>query len=106
MAVKLAEVDERCLENSRKLEAMSKQFEALNRMATAMEVMATKQTHQAEKIDEMKESVNRLNEKVDAIEKKPGKRWDSVVDKFLCGLVGALAAAMFAGIVYLLTVAA
>ena len=44
--------------------------------------------------------------KVDAIEKKPGKRWDGMVDKFLYGLVGVLAGALGAGLLYLLTVAA
>ena len=55
---------------------------------------------------EIKTDVTALGQKVDAIEKKPGKRWDGMVDKFLCGLVGALAAGLFAGAVYLLTVAA
>ena len=47
-----------------------------------------------------------LGTKVDAIEKKPGKRWDGMVDKFLYGLVGVLAGALGAGLLYLLTVAA
>ncbi len=46
-----------------------------------------------------------LGQKVDAIEKKPARRWDGMVDKFLYGLVGALASALFAGAVYLLTAA-
>ena len=43
---------------------------------------------------------------MDAIEKKPGKRWDGMVDKFLYGLAGVLAGALGAGLLYLLAVAA
>lgn len=106
MAVKLTEVDARSKSNTHRINELSGQFEALNRLATAMEVMAAKQDNQAEKIDEMKESVNRLDEKVEAIEKKPTKRWDTLMEKIFFGLVGALVTALGAGIVYLLAVAA
>jgi len=106
MAVKLAEVDARSKSNTHRLDEMDEKIDTLNRLATAVEVMATEQKHQTETMTEIKTDVTALGKKVDAIEKKPGKRWDGLVDKFLCGLVGALAAALFAGMVYLLTVAA
>ena len=89
-----------------RMNAAEEASRALNRLATAMEVMAAKQDNQAEKIDEMKESVNRLDEKVEAIEKKPAKRWDTLMEKIFFGIVGALVTALGAGIVYLLAVAA
>ncbi len=106
MAVKLVEVDARSKSNTHRLDKMEEEFEALNKLATAMEVMAKKMEYQAETINRIEADVNSIGQKVDTIEKKPGKRWDGLVDKFLCGLAGALASALFAGVVYLLTMAA
>ena len=101
MAVKLAEVDARSKSNTHRLDEMDEKVDTLNRLATAVEVMATEQRHQTETMTEIKNDVT----KVDAIEKKPGKRWDGMVDKFLYGLVGAVATALAGGLIYLLTVA-
>ena len=95
MAVKLAEVDARSKSNTHRLDEMDE-----------VEVMATEQRHQTETMAEIKTDVTALGTKVDAIEKKPGKRWDGMVDKFLYGLVGVLAGALGVGLLYLLTVAA
>ena len=80
-------------------------MDTLQRLTTAVEVMATEQRHQTETMAEIKEDVTALGTKVDAIEKKPAKRWDGMVDKVLYGLVGAIVTAMGAGLVYLLTMA-
>lgn len=106
MAVKLAEVEQRCKSNTHRINSQTEQLTALNRMATAIEVMATKQTSQAEKIDEIKESVDGLTTKVETIEQKPAKRWDGIVDKIIYGIVGAFVTALGAGIIHLLTVTA
>lgn len=105
MAVRLAEVDSRSKSNTHRINELSEQIDAVNRLATAVEVMATEQKHQTETVASIKQSVNDLDAKVEAIEKKPAKRWNSMVEKFVSGVVGALAAAVFGGIVYLLTVA-
>ena len=105
MAVKLAEVDARSKSNTHRLDEMDEKVDTLNRLATAVEVMATEQKHQTETMAEIKEDVTALGTKVDAIEKKPAKRWDGMVDKVLYGLVGAIVTAMGAGLVYLLTLA-
>lgn len=106
MAVKLAEVEQRSKSNTHRINELAEEIDAVNRLATAVEVMATEQKYQTEAMSNIKQSVTDLDKKVDAIERKPGKRWDGIVDKFIGGLVGALAAAAFAGIVYLLTVVA
>lgn len=103
MALRLVDVEARSKSNTHRIDELQGQIDAVNRLATAVEVMATKQDAQADKLDEMRNTVNNLDSKVDAIEKKPAKRWDGIVDKFVAGLVGALAAAIFAGIVYLIT---
>ena len=105
MAMKLAEVDARSKSNTHRLDDLDDKVDVLGRLTTAVEVMAAEQEHQTETMGEIKKNVETLDAKVDAIEKKPGKRWDGMVDKFLYGLVGAFAAALFAGLVYLLTTA-
>lgn len=106
MAVKLAEVDARSKSNTHRLDEVEEKVDTLQRLATAVEVMATEQRHQTETMTEIKNDVTALGTKVDAIEKKPGKRWDGIVDKFFYGVVGALATALAGGLIYLLTVAA
>lgn len=105
MAVKLTEVDARSRSNTHRLDDMDEKVDTLNRLTTAVELMAAEQKHQTETMTEIKTDVTALGQKVDAIEKKPGKHWDGMVDKFIYGLVGAFAASLFAGVVYLLTVA-
>lgn len=106
MAVRLVETEARSKSNTHRLDEMDEKVDTLNRLATAVEVMATEQRHQTETMAEIKTDVTALGTKVDAIEKKPGKRWDGMVDKFLYGLVGAVATALAGGLIYLLTVAA
>lgn len=105
MAVRLVETEARSKSNTHRLDEMDEKVDTLNRLATAVEVMATEQKHQTETMAEIKTDVNTLGTKVDAIEKKPAKRWDGMVDKVLYGLVGAIVTAMGAGLVYLLNLA-
>lgn len=106
MAVRLVETEARSKSNTHRLDEVEGKVDTLQRLTTAVEVMATEQRHQTETMTEIKNDVTALGTKVDAIEKKPGKRWDGMVDKFLYGMVGALATALAAGLIYLLTVAA
>lgn len=99
---RLTRVEDRAKSNTRRIDAVEKSQEALNRLATAVEVMATEQKHQTEGLAELKADVADLTEKVEAVEQKPGKRWDGMVDKFMAGIVGAVAALIVAGIVYLI----
>lgn len=98
MAVKLTEVEARSKSNTHRIDQLEKNTDALNKLATAVEVMATKQ-------DAMAETLERLDGKVEAIEQKPAKRWDGMVEKFFYGIVGALATALAGGLIYLLEVA-
>jgi CHASE3 domain sensor protein len=106
MAVKLAEVDSRSKSNTHRLDEMDGRVDTLQRLTTAVEVMASEQKHQTETMKEIKTDVSALAQKVDTLEQKPGKRWEGVVDKLIYGIVGALAAALFTGVVYLVTVVA
>ena len=95
-------VEQRSKSNTHRIDKLEGDFDVLNRLATAVEVMATEQKHQGKAITEVKTEVAALGEKVDVMEKQPGKTWTGVKEKFLAGLVGALASGLFAGIVYLL----
>lgn len=106
LAVKLAEVDARSKSNTHRLNDMEEKVDTLQRLTTAVELMASEQKHQSETMTEIKTDVTALGKKVDAIEKKPGKRWDGMVEKIIYGIVGSFVTALGAGLIYLLTVAA
>ena len=105
MAVKLAEVDARSKSNTHRLDDLADKVDVLNRLTTAIEVMAAEQKHQGETMAEIKNDVTALDKKVEAIEQKPAKRWDGMVEKAIYGIVGSLVTALGAGLIYLLTVA-
>ncbi len=102
MAVKLAEVEARSKSNTHRIDDMDGKVDTLQRLTTAVEVMAAEQKNQGDTMKEIKTDVTALGNKVDAIEKKPAKRWDGMVEKFFWGIVGVLATAIGAGILYLL----
>lgn len=106
MAMKLTEVDQRSKSNTHRINELSGQIDAVNRLATSVEVLVQENKHQTEAIKEIKQDVANLDDKVDAIEQKPAKRWDGMVEKVIYGLVGALVAALGAGLIHILTVAA
>lgn len=86
---RLADVENRSKSNTRRLEKLEESTEAINKLATSLQVMATKQ-------DGMAETLDRLDTKVGMIEAKPGKRWDSIVEKIILAVVAALVGAFLA----------
>ena len=82
---RLTEVEERSKSNQHRICKLEESSEALNRLATNMEVMAEKQ-------DRVADSVDKLDGKVTALESKPGKRWDNIVDKIAWAVVAAVVA--------------
>lgn len=105
MAVKLAEVDARSRSNTHRIDDLSGKVEVLTRLTTAVEVIAREQKHQNEALDGIKTDIDNLGEKVDAIEKKPGKRWEGVVDKLIYGIAGGVATALVGALIYIIGVA-
>lgn len=92
LAVKLAETEQRSRSNSHRIDGLEKDFNALNKLATAVEVMVTEQKHQSETMGKIETDVTALGQKVDAIEKKPGRRWDSLVEKTVWAVCAAVIA--------------
>ena len=96
MESRVTAVEQRCKSNSHRLEQVEKQQEAIHSLAASLQVMAAEQKHQTEALNTVRESVSRLDGKVDALEMKPGKRWESLVDKLIWGVAGAVLAFLLA----------
>ena len=79
-AVKLAEVDQRARSNTRRIEKLEEVQDEIRSLATS-----TVESH----VDEIKASVKIL-------EAKPGKRWESIVEKLIWLVVGGVIAAALA----------
>ena len=69
-----AQVPVRCMEES---------TEAISRLAVSVRVMAEKQNHVADTVD-------RLDDKVTALETKPAKHWDTLVETIILSLAAAI----------------
>lgn len=96
IAVRLTETESRSRANARRLDSLEEKMDLLGRIMTAMEVMAAEQKHLTETMGEIRRNVASLDGKVEAIEKRPAKRWDSVVEKVILALAGAAVAFVLA----------
>ena len=90
MTERLVEVEQRSKSNTHRLDAVEKNQEALNSIATSVAVMAEQQKNISDKVDT-------IDDKVSTLEGKPGKRWESLVDKLLFSVAGAVLAWLAAG---------
>lgn len=93
---RLTEVEQRSKSNKIRLDKLEKAHEALHSLAASIQLIAAEQKHQTEAIEGVKDDVGRLESKVDVLEEKPGKRWDSLVDKLIWGVAGAVLAFLLA----------
>lgn len=89
IAVKLQETTDRSLRNEGRIKKLEESHEAINKLATGVAVLS-------EKMDSNTASLNGLAGKVEAMESRPAKRWDSLMDKVLCALAGAFIAWLLA----------
>jgi len=85
---RLTRVEDRAKANQHRIEKLEASTEALNRLASSMEVMAEKQERVADAVDE-------LDGKVTALEAKPAKRWEELVNKLILMAVTAAATWFF-----------
>lgn len=87
---KLLDVEHRAKSNTRRIEKLELQTDALTRLATSVELLVAEQKHQTADIKDVKKDVAKLDEKVEALESKPAKRWESIVEKAIMVIVAAL----------------
>lgn len=92
MAVKVAEVDHRAKSNTRRIDKLEQQTDAIQSLATSVEVLVKEQGHQTEAMDRIEKNVEKLDGKVEALEKKPAKRWETIVDKLIWAILAAVVA--------------
>lgn len=98
VAVKVAEVDQRAKSNTRRIEKLELQTEAIHSLAESIAVLVSEQQRQTDSIDRIEKNVEKLDGKVEALEKKPAKKWDKVVETIVTLLIGAIAALVFSQI--------
>lgn len=85
LAVKFAETEARGKSNTHRLDALEKNQKALNELTTSVKVLATEQSTMKTDIGEIKTGFKTLTD-------KPGKRWETIVDKAIWLVLGGLLA--------------
>lgn len=85
---RLTAVEQSCKSNGHRLDKLEKSTAVLNRLATSMEVMASRQ-------EQVAESVEKLDSKVTALERKPMKRIDGLLDKIIWAICAAVLSFVF-----------
>lgn len=96
MAVKITEVDQRSKSNTHRVAKLEEQTEAIQKIASSVEILAREQHHQTEAMERIEKNVTKLDGKVEALENKPAKHWDKLVEKFLWLIVGGIVTYTFA----------
>lgn len=82
-AIKLTEVEERSKGNSRRIESLEKKVDDLADVVGVLQAMKKDLEYLTDTVKETKDDVKSLKE-------KPAKRWDSLVEKIIWGVVGAV----------------
>ncbi len=83
ISVLLAELEQRVRACNKRLEKAEKRQDALDKLTTAVEVLAQRQQSVEEVTREIKGDVKSLKE-------KPGKHWESMIDRVLYLVIGAV----------------
>ena len=87
---RLTEAEHRAKSNTRRVEKLELQTEAIQSLATSVEVMVKEQGHQTEAIERIEKNVEKLDDKVEVLEQKPARRWESIAEKVILTIVGAV----------------
>lgn len=86
---RLTAVEDRSKSNTKRIDELEKRTDDAEKLVTSVAIIAEKQNQMDGDIKEMKGDVKRILD-------KPGKRWDSIVEKVLLTAVTAV-------VVYMLT---
>lgn len=89
VALKLQETTDRAVRNEGRIKKLESENAVLHKLATSVEVMA-------ERMKGMNTSVAELASEVEELKEKPAKRWDSLVDKIIWAIAGAVLAYLLA----------
>ena len=91
LAVAHQETKDRSIRNEGRIKKLEEESGVLHQLATSVAIMA-------EQLKTMNASVTTLTSEVEEMKEKPAKRWDSLVEKILWGVVGAVLAYFLAQI--------
>ena len=80
---RLTETESRSKSNTRRLDKVEKWQADFGDLISTVKVLADREERVEKDVSEIKENVQEMKE-------KPGKRWDSVVDKVIFTIVGAV----------------
>lgn len=86
---RLTETADRAKSNSRRLDKMEKRQENLEELVSSVKVLATRQ-------EAVESDVKEIKKVVKEIDRKPGKRWDAIVEKVILTVVSAITLFMLA----------
>lgn len=79
----LQETTDKATRNEGRIKKLENENEVLHQLATSVAVMA-------EQMKGLNKNVTTLTDEVEEIKGKPAKRWESVVEKIILGIVAAL----------------
>lgn len=82
---RLCVVEDRSRSNSHRLKTLEQKQEDMTQLVTSVAAIAQKQ-------QDMDSDVQEIKAEVKAINQKPAKRWDSIVEKAILAAVGVLVA--------------
>ena len=85
IALKLQETTDRSVRNEGRIKKLEDENGTLHSLATSVAVMV-------EQMKQINTNVTTLKEEVEELKEKPAKRWDSLVEKALWAVVGAMLA--------------
>ena len=85
LEVKVAEIEQRCKSNTKRIDKLEEEQDALRSIATSVAVMA-------ERTENISQKVDKIDLKVDMLESVPAGRWNGLVEKLLFAVAGGLAA--------------
>lgn len=91
LALEHQKTADRSLRNEGRIKKLEDESGVLHQLATSVAVMA-------EQMKTMNKSVSTLTNEVEELKEKPGKRWDSLVEKAIWAVAGAVLAYLMAQI--------
>jgi hypothetical protein len=80
---RLTEVCERSKSNTKRLDEVEKRQDSLDDLVSTVKVLADREKRVEDDVSEIKGDVKEMKE-------KPGKRWESIVEKIILTIVGAV----------------
>jgi predicted nucleic acid-binding Zn-ribbon protein len=82
---RLTEVEERSKSNQRRIDEVEKRQDDLDELVSTVKILALREENVENDVKEIKDDVKNLTN-------KPAERWDSLVDKAIWGIAGAVIA--------------